>query len=209
MKKRIIQFMGDDCGKQVRSAYEAIFGKYASQIDTDIVFILCHGDYNKIPHDMDFDRFYIFGQLLPKTFEGATRNKIDHFTIGGKKIALPKDKGTCPQGDSLKFSKPEEKVFILTDDEKQPMAVVSDSSLYILNDFIHCRSKAELESSIKTFHYIMKEVLEKSNLIKFLKADIEEKSKRSLSKALVSQFSQRLEKERIQLRAARDTITSY
>lgn len=212
MTKKKVQFLGDPVGKQIISHYETLVAKYNKEWDSDIVFVLCHGDYARMPREMDFDKFYIFIQLLPKEFQGVKRAKITHFTIDGKKLVFPVKADTtksCPQGDSLKFSKDCEGSKIIVDEEGSPIAVVYDSALYILNDFIHCRSKVELDISVKIFNYVIEQAVGKTDLLKHLKAGIEEKSKRSLMHALKSQFVVRLDKEKVQLQAARDTVDQY
>jgi len=211
-KKNKIQFMGDPIGKKIQSYYDKILNEYAKLMETDIVMILCHGDYGKLPANMDFEKFYIFVQLLPRDFEGIGRSKIKEFKINNSIMTLPVNaeiQDVCPQGDSLKFSKAPKEAYIIEDGNKQPMAAVYDSGLYIMNDFIHCRGQKELESSEKTFHYIMKEMLEKSEIIKYFKSSIEEKSKRTLQSILKELLSKSLDKEKIHLRATKDTINQY
>jgi len=211
-KKKNVTFSGDPVSKQVKTTYEDVLSKYAKELDTDIELVLCHANYDKVPRDLNFDKLYIFAQLLPKTFEGVSKSRISYFQINKEKLELPVKKETasaCPQGDSLRFSKPSGETYVINDSANQPIAVVEDCSLYILNDFVHSRSKAELEISLKVFHFIMKETIIKSNLMKYMKSGIEEKSKRALKEALKVQFISRLEKEKIQLKAAADTMSQY
>ena len=210
--KRTVTFSGDSSGKQVKSFYEKLIGKLADKWDINIEFCLCHGRSEVVPQEMNFDKFYIFVQLLPKEFEGIKKHQVSGFTINSEEIKLIiKDDGVqpCPQGDSLMFTKAPEKSMIITDDLNVPMAAVYEGNLYILNDFIHCRSKEELDISVKIFEYVINEAVEKAEVLKYLKAGVEEKSKRALENALKSQFVTRLDKESIQLKATIDTMISY
>jgi len=211
-KKVSIQFLGDPIANQVKAHYEKMMIKYASKWDTDIVFTLCHGDHSKVPKEMDFDKFYIFIQLLPKDFEGVIRTSIKELSLDGLKIKFPKKEGTTkdtPQGDSLSFSKAPAEARIICDDKGLPMAAVYDSALWIMNDFIHCRTPKELENSVKTFEYLIDQAVRKTDFLEHLKAGIEEKSKRALNNAVQKGFKQRLEKEKLQLQAAKDTVSQY
>ena len=211
-KKANVQFMGDAIGKQVQAHYEKVMSEHAEKWDTDVVFVLCHGDHAKAPKEMDFDKFYIFIQLLPKDFEGVKRTSLKHLMLDKKKLEFPLKEGTtksCPQGDSLKFSNAPKEAKIICDEEGTPMATIYDSALYIANDFIHCRSKKELDISVKIFNYILDKAVNKTDFLKHLKGDAEEKSKRALAHAVKKGFKQRLDKEKIQLQAAKDTVKQY
>lgn len=209
--KRIVQFTGDPIGKNIQAAYQKTLDKLAVELDTNILMCLCHGNYTAMPADMEFDNLYIFIQLLPREFEGIKKHHVASFVLGGKEMIIPVKEDAeqkCPQGDTLSFTKCPEKAEFVKDDKGQPMAVIQDNSIYVLNDFIHSRSKEELESSLQTFNYIISTAI-KTNSLKYLKAGIEEKSKKSLENALKIQFSQRLDKELLQLKAAKDTIVQY
>jgi len=208
---RTVQFTGDPIGKQVQTAYQKILDKLAIEWDTDIVMCLCHGKYEMVPSEMSFDKLYMFIQLLPKEFEGVKKHQIKSFMLDGKELIIPiKDDGPqkCPQGDTLSFTKSPERAEIITDDKKEPMAAIYDGGIYMMNDFIHCRGKEELDSSLQVFNYVITKAI-KTDLLKHLKAGVEEKSKRALEGALKIQFTQRLDKELLQMKAAKDTITQY
>lgn len=208
---RTVQFIGDPIGKQVQSAYQKTLDKLAAEWDTDIVMCLCHGKYEMVPPELSFDKLYMFIQLLPKEYEGVKKHQIKSYFMDGKEMLFPiKDDGPqkCPQGDTLAFTKPSSNSEIIRDDKGEAMAVIYDGAIYILNDFIHCRGKDELDTSMQVFNYIMVKAV-KTDLLKHLKAGVEVKSKRALESALKLQFSSRLDKEVLQLKAAKDTITQY
>ena len=211
MAKYSITFEGDPMGKKVTAHYGKIMEEYAKAWDTDIVFVLCHGDYDRVPRALDFDKFYIFIQLLPEVAEGVESTKITHYMLNGEKVVFPISAETsdCPQGDALRYSKLPEGAEEIVDEEGTVMAVTYDSSLFIANDFIHCRLKEDLISSEKTFNYLIDKVANDTNLLTHLKAGIEVKSKRVLEAALKVQLKQRLDKENIQLKAAQDTLNKY
>ena len=199
---KTVTFTGDQISKQVQAFYEKDLAKLSKEWDTDIVMCLCHGKYDVVPPEMSFDKMYIFIQLLPREFEGVKKHTIKSYKIDGKELIFPiKEDSTqkCPQGDTLIYTTAPERAEIIRDDDGVPIAAIYDGAIYILNDFIHCRSKEELEISHKIFKCI----------ISHLKAGVEEKSKRSLEAALRVQFTTRLDKELIQFKAASDTITQY
>lgn len=205
-------FAGDPVGKQVQTHYQKLLDKLATKWDTDLTLCVCHGKYDSVPQEMSFDKLYIFVQLLPKDFEGVAKTSIKGYTINGKEIIFPIKEDApqkCPQGDSLKYEAAPSEAHIITDDKGSTIAVIHEGAIYIMNDFIHCRSKEELDISVVIFNHIIKEAVDKSNLLNQLKSGIEEKSKRVLASTLKVQFSQRLEKELVQLKAARDTIIQY
>lgn len=209
---RVVQFSGDPVGKQIQAAYQKVLDGMAKEWDTDIVVCLCHGKYEAVPQEMSFDKLYMFIQLLPREFEGVKKGTIKSYKMDGKEVILPvKDEGPqkCPQGDTLIYTKAPERASIIRDEADIAMGVIHDGCIYFLNDFIHCRSKEELEVSMKTFQYILDKAVNKTDVLKHLKAGVEEKSKRALEQALKLQFSQRLDKEVLQMRAAKDTITQY
>jgi hypothetical protein len=211
--KKNVFFTGDQVAKQVSAYYEKMASKMAKEWDTDIVFCLCHGNAGKMPAEMDFDKFYIFIQLLPKSFGPVEPHHIDYYKINGEKLTFPIKEDAqqaCPQGDCLRMpSEIPSGVQVIRDEEGTAMAVIEDGSLYILNDFIHSRSKEELEISIKIFEYLVDQAVNQTDVLKHLKSGVEEKSKRALEIALKNQFITRLEKEKVQLKAAKDTVTQY
>lgn len=209
-----VTFEGDSVSKQVQSYYSKNLSKLAANYDTDITLFNCHGRWDIVPKELNFDTFYIYVQLLPKVCEGIKKDKIDGYTIGGKELKFIKKEGTtdsqsCPQGDTLSYAKLGDGCHPIVDEKGKTMAVVYDGALYFLNDFIHCRNKEELEISSTIFDYVMNYAVNKTDVLRYLKAGVEEKSKRALEAALKSQFTTRLDKEIIQLKAAKDTITQY
>lgn len=209
---REVMYAGDETGKQVKSHYNKVLGKIAEKFDMDIVLVSCHGKYETIPQNMDFDKLYIFVQMLPRTFDGVKLSKVKGFKVEGKEMLFPVKTDSpqpCPQGDSLIFSRADDKAELIRDDNDEIMAVVYDGALYIVNDFHHCRSAEELKISNIFFDYVFGYAMEKTNLIKSIKSGVEEKSRRALETALKSQYSVRLDKEKIQLKAAQDTIIEY
>lgn len=210
--ERTVTFAGDTIAKQIQSYYQKTLEKLAHKLDTDIVMCLCHGRQEHVPTEMSFDKLYIFIQLLPREFEGVEKTNIKGYKIGGKEILFPVKSDSpqpCPQGDSLKYKSACNNAQIISDDNNDTMAVIYDGAIYVLNDFIHSRSKEELDISMVMFNHIVKETIDKTDLVRQLKSGIEEKSKRVLASTLKVNFSQRLEKEQIQLRAAKDTISQY
>lgn len=212
---REVLFLGDQISKQPQALYEKILRTVADKCDIDVILTVCHARYDNVPAEMSFDKLYIFVQLLPKEFEGVKKTTIKGFTIDGEEILFPvkedeKNPGSspCPQGDSLAFTKAPTRAIIISDEAGQPMATILDGALYIINDFIHSRNKADFEVGQQEFEYILDKAIE-AGLIESVKSGLEEKSKRSLEAALRTQFTQRLEKELVQLKAAKDTIVQY
>ena len=215
LEKRI-EFIGDNSGKKVISCYEKLAGEYAKKWDTDITFCLCHGDYGKVPVDLSFDKLYIFVQLLPNNTDGVEKSHVDYLRLDSEKLVFPIKEDTanpalaCPQGDTLKFKNLPKDAHLITDDEDQPIAVVyGGNAIYIMNDFIHCRSKEELDISVKIFEFVMRAAEKEADILKTLKAGMEEKAQKALRIALEKQLTQRLEKERITLKATSDTMEQY
>lgn len=209
---REVIFAGDPISKQVQTRYKDILSDLATKWDTDIIMCLCHGKYDLVPQEMSFDKLYIFVQLLPKEFEGIKKHEIAGYKINGKELVFPVKEDSpqkCPQGDTLSFTGSPTRAEIVRDDNDVAIAVIHDGAIYILNDFIHCRSTEELNVSIELFNFIVETVITKSNVLNHLKSGVEEKSKRALEAALRIQFTQRLDKEVLQLKAAKDTITQY
>ena len=209
---RKVEFIGEPIGKQIQTAYQKVLDDLAKKCDNDVVVCLCHGKYEAVPAEMSFDKFYLFIQLLPKEFEGVKKHQIKSYRMNGKDIILPvKDEGPqkCPQGDTLTYTRAPERTEVIHDEAGVAMAAIHDGSLYIMNDFIHCRNKEELDISMQTFNYIIDYAMNKTEVLKHLKAGVEEKSKRALEHALKFQFTQRLDKEILQMKAAKDTIVQY
>jgi hypothetical protein len=212
---REVLFVGDQISKQPQLLYEKMLKPIADECDTDIVVIICHGRYEAMPQEMSFDKLYMFIQLLPKEFEGVKKSTIKGYKINGKDLLFPVKTdpnnplvSPCPQGDSLEFTKAPKRAILISDENNVSMAAILDGSLYIMNDFIHSRSKADFDAGTVQLQYILDQAREKG-LIDSIKCGWEEKSKMSLEGALRIQFSQRLEKELIQLKAAKDTIVQY
>jgi hypothetical protein len=210
-----VMFVGDQISKQPQALYEKMLKPIADRCDTDIIVTICHGRYEVVPQEMSFDKLYIFVQLLPKEFEGVKKSTVKGYKIDGEDLVFPvKVDATnplvspCPQGDSLVYTKAPSRAIIINDDLGVPMAAILDGSLYIMNDFIHSRSKADFEAGAKQLEFILAKSVA-MGLVESIKCGQEEKSKRSLESALRVQFSQRLEKELVQLKAARDTVIQY
>jgi hypothetical protein len=212
---RTVVFTGDQISKQPQSLYEKMLLPFAEQSDVDIVVCICHGRYETMPQEMTFDKLYIFAQLLPREFDGVKKSTIKGFKIDGNDLLFPVKEdpknptiSPCPQGDTLVFSKAPSRASIINDEAGVPMAAILDGNIYITNDFIHSRNKADFEAGSAELEYILKKAVDNGILVT-LKSGIEEKSKRALEGALRQQFTQRLDKEIIQLKASKDTVTQY
>jgi len=209
-----VEFTGDLAGKQVTSRYSKKLEKYSKKWNTDIVVAICHGSRERVPNELEFDKLYIFTQLLPESIN-YNKAHVPSFKINNKEITLPIKEdatdGPCPQGDTLSFdtSLLPNNAKIIADENKVPMAVIYDTAIYILNDITHCRNEKEFAVSMEIFDYILDQSVNKTDFLDYLKAGMEEKSKRALVLALEAQFSKSLEKEKLQFKAARDTITQY
>lgn len=211
MSKTVL-FVGDQISKQPQSFYEKMLQTHANKWDTDIVVCICHGRHEVVPAEMSFDKLYIFAQLLPKEFEGVKKHTIKSYKIDGKDIVFPVKEDSaqqCPQGDTLSFTKAPERAVIIRDDNEIAIAAIYDGSIFILNDFIHTRNKAELDIGMFILQYVLDYAVNKTDVLKHLKSGVEEKSKRVLESALKSQFTVRLDKELLQLKAAKDTVETY
>ena len=209
---RTATISGDPIGKNVSAFYQDELDKIAKKYDIDIELIICHGKWEVVPADMSFDKLYIFVQLLPKECTSAGKANIERCYINGEEFVFPVDTTKsvpCPQGEFLTFKDVPEKAEVITDDKGFPLGMVYDSSVYIFNDFRHSRKQSELEASMVFFKYLMNEAFKKTTLLNQLKSGLEDKSKRALEIALKSLFSSRIDKELIQLKAAKDTITQY
>ena len=209
---RTVTFVGDQISKQPQSFYQKMLQTNADKWDTDIVVCICHGRHEVVPAEMTFDKLYIFAQLLPKEFEGVKKHTIKSYTIDGEEIIFPVKEDSaqqCPQGDTLLFTKSPDNAVVIRDDKGIAIATIYEGSIYILNDFIHTRSKAELDIGIKILDYVLDFAVNKTDVLKHLKAGVEEKSKRVLESVLKSQFGTRLDKELLQLKAAKDTVETY
>jgi len=210
--ERKISFIGDAVSTQPQAAYQKMLQSMATKFDTDMVICVCHGKYEVVPQDMEFDKLYIFAQLLPKETEGIKKIEVKGFTLNKEKMEFWIKEGAvdpCPQGRSLTFTKPAPKSEIICDDEGVPLATVHDGYIYIHNDFIHARDKRDLENGMSILEYVLNYAADKTDMLKHLKSGLEDKSKRVLELALSSQFKIRLDKEIVQLKAAKDTVTQY
>ena len=212
---REVIFAGDQVSKQPQALYEKFLRTVADKHDIDIILTVCHGKYEVVPVEMSFDKLYIFVQLLPKEFEGIKKATVKGYKINGEDLIfnVKQDEknpqaSPCPQGDSLIFSKAPDRSIIIVDDLGVAMAAILDGTLYIMNDFIHSRDKDDYVLGAKEFEYIFEKALA-AGLIVSVKDGLEEKSKRSLEAAVRIQFTSRLEKELVQLKAADDTISQY
>jgi len=204
-KKYQIKYSGDGTpSTKVKSSYDKLLKELANDFEIDIEIVICHGKYDYIPAELDFEKFYIFAQLVPDIMESKNK-KISKLQLGDKELEV-----TGGQSDSLviKGNIPKD-VTVITDSNDQQVAIVYDASLYILNDFIHCHSKPELDSSIEVFKYIINEATKTPELITALKSGAEEKGRRSLEMALKKQFKERLKKEKIQLDSSEKLIDNY
>jgi len=210
--ERTISFIGDAVSTQPQAAYQKMLKSMADKFDTDIVICVCHGRYEVIPMDLDFDKLYIFAQLLPKESEGIKKIDVKGFTLGKEKIEFWNKEGAvdpCPQGKSLTCTKPAPKSELIKDDEGADIATAYDGMLFIHNDFIHARDKRDLENGMSILEYVLDYAANKTEMLKHLKAGLEDKSKRVLQIAITSQFKTRLDKEVTQLKAAKDTVIQY
>lgn len=209
---RTVLFVGDQISKQPQSYYQKMLQVHADKWDTDITVCICHGRYEAVPPELSFDKLYIFAQLLPKEFEGIKKHTIKSYKMGGKDVFFPVKEDSaqqCPQGDTLSFTKAPDSAAIIRDEAGVAMAAVYEGSIYVLNDFIHTRSKDELDIGMMVLEYILDCAVNKTGILSHLKAGVEEKSKRVLEAALKSQFKVRLDKEILQLKAAQDTVETY
>jgi uncharacterized protein YaiE (UPF0345 family) len=210
--ERTISFIGDAVSTQPQAAYQKMLQAMANKFDTDMVICVCHGRYEVLPQDMDFDKLYIFAQLLPKETDGIRKIDVKGFTLNKEKIEFWNKEGAvdpCPQGKSLTYNKPAPKAVLITDDEGTPIATLHDGYIYIHNDFIHARDKRDLENGMSILEYVLNFAADKTDMLKHLKSGLEDKSKRVLELALSSQFKIRLDKEVVQLKAAKDTVVQY
>ena len=213
---REVVFAGDQMGKQTFALYDKYVRDLAEKYDIDIVFSVCHGKQEAVPVEMSFDKVYIFSQLLPKEFEGVRKSHIKGFVMNGKEVLFsvkedkdnPSNQGPCPQGDYMTFERAPERAIIIRDDNETPMAVILDGNLYVMNDFNHSRSKIDFEVGTEEFEYIWDKAM-RAGIVSMVKDGLEEKCKRSLAQALKTQYTQRLEKELVQRKAAADTISAY
>jgi len=211
MPKQVL-FIGDQISKQPQSYYEKMLLEYGEKWDTDIIVCICHGRVETIPAELVFDKLYIFAQVLPREFQGVQKHTVKSYKINGKEVIFPEKEDAaqkCPQGDTLSFTKAPDRAAIIRDDDGIAMAAVFDGNIYILNDFIHTRNKEELDIGMALLKHILDYAEKKLDLLKQLKSGVEEKSKRSLENALKQQFTIRLDKEAIQLKAAKDTVETY
>lgn len=212
MSDRTVTFIGDPMGAQPQAAYQKMLVAMANKFDTDIVMCVCHGKYDLIPQDLDFDKLYIYAQLLPRETEEIHKIDIKGFTLNKEKIEFWNKEGQpdpCPQGKSLSYKKPIRNSELILDDLGVVMATVSDGAIYVHNDFIHARDKRDLDNGFAIVEYILNYAADKTKLLKHLKSGVEEKSKRVLEEILKSQYKIRFDKEQIQLKASKDVITQY
>ena len=209
---KTVMFIGDQISKQPQAYYEKMLQVYADKWDTDIVICICHGRYEAVPSELSFDKLYIYAQLLPKDFENLKKSTVKSYKINGKELVFPVKADSaqqCPQGDTISFTGAPKEAEILEDDNHVPIAAIYDGGIYILNDFIHSRGKSELDTGIFLLQYVLEYADKKTKILSHLKSGVEEKSKRALEYALKSQFSVRLDKEILQLKAAKETIEAY
>jgi len=204
-KKYQIKYSGDGSpSTKVRTVYDPLMSELANDFEIDIEIVTCHGQQGFMPQELDFNKFYIFAQMVPDTFTTKS-GKINKLVFGDKEIEI-----TGGQVDilSLTGAKPKD-AMIISDSSGQEIAIVYEASIYILNDFIHCHNQKELDNSMETFKYIINEATKTPELISALKSGAEEKGRRALELALKKQFKERLKKEKIQLESAEKIIDNY
>jgi len=204
-KKYSIKYSGDGMpSTKVKATYDPLLQDMADDFKIDVEVVTCHGERKFIPNDQDLDKLYIFVQMVPDTCV-ITTGEVTNMQLGENNIKI-----TGGQIDTIKLMDPRPKdMSIITDSKGQELAIVYDACLYFLNDFIHCHSASELETSIQTFKYVVNEATKLPALIDALKSGPEEKGKRALEVALKKQFVERLKKEKIQLESASAIIDNY
>ncbi len=204
-KKFQVKYSGDGTpSTKVKTSYDKLIQELANDFEVDINVIVCHGKRDFIPAELDFDKFYIFGQMIPDNFAAGT-TKVNEVVLGEKKVKI-----SGGQTDTYLLKEPFPKdAKIVRDAKGTPMAIVHDASLYFLNDFIHCHNQAELSTSLEVFKYVMNEATKTPELLKALKSGAEEKGKRALKSTLEKQFKDRLKKENIQMESAAKLIDNY
>lgn len=210
-----VSFIGNPPALNVSAGMEKLLKPYAEQWKTDIVFVSCHNDVSKVPEEMDFDKFYIYIQLLPPHITEAEIIRVNKIQLDGKLLEfniIPDKKsskwGDCPQGDYLKHGEKFE-LDTIFDDNNQPLAVISDGQLYILNNLTICRNANDLDKAKLLVDYILDIAVNKKDFLSHLKAGIEEKSKKSLELALKKLYQQREKKELTAFDSARKSISEY
>ena len=209
---KTVTFAGEQMGVKVQENLKKSLEKRAQEWDTDIIMVLCHGKYDLVPVEQDFDKLYLLMELLPKDFEGIQKTTVKSFKMNGAEFVLPsiEDKAQkCPQGDTLKFTKASERAEVVADEAGFPMAVIEENCIYILNDAVHSRNSEEMQSALTVLNYILDRAVTGTSMLRHLKAGIEEKSKKVLEGAMKANFAQRLEKETMQLKASHDIISQY
>lgn len=188
----------------VKKEYDKELVKMANdwQINTEV--ITCHGDASNIPPEMDFDKFYIFAQMAPDVIK-TKKSKIKELTMGGKKYAI-----TGGQQDILEIEgEIPAGMNVIKDETGINIAIVYDSSLYFLSDFIHCHNNEELATSLATFMWVVNEATKTPDLMKALKSGAEEKGKRILENVLQKLFKASLKKEQLQLESSIKLVNEY
>lgn len=213
MAKNIL-FYGDPMSKQPQELMKKYLTPLADRLDLDIGFCVCHGKREVLPAEVDFDKLYIYIQMLPNEFEGVKKAETEKCKINGEEIIYPvkvdpKIPQKCPQGDSLTYTKAPAKAVMLKDEDGNILGVSYDNGIYTLNDCIHSRDPKEWEIAQKVLSYIINKALEEGSIVKYLKGGMEQKSKRCLESALKVQFVQYLDKEKVVLKAAKDTVDNY
>ena len=204
-KKYQIKYSGDGTpSTKVKSSYDKLLQELANDFEIDIEVVTCHGKYDYIPAELDFEKFYIFAQLVPDVIAYKGK-KLSKLMLGDKEVTV-----TGGQTDSMKIvgAMPKDAT-VINDSKGEALAIVYDASLYILNDFIHCHSKDELDNSLEIFKYIVNEATKTQELLKALKYGTEEKGRKSLEIALKKQYKERLKKEKVLLDSSEKLIDNY
>jgi hypothetical protein len=205
LKKYTHKYGGDSQPPMgAKKAYDEILSKLSSDWEVDVEIVICHANRDVVPAELDFEKFYIFAQMVPDMFSIKSA-KLDKIDMGSEVIEV-----TGGQKDTIVIpTDVPSNVSVILDKSGQPLAVVHDASLYFLNDFIHCNNPAELERGIKTFKFVINEATKTPDLIRALKSGADEKGKRALEHVLQKQFKERLKKEMIQLESSTKIIDEY
>jgi hypothetical protein len=134
-----ILFYGDPMSKQPQELMKKYLTPLADRLDLDIGFCVCHGKREVLPAEVDFDKLYIYIQMLPNEFEGVKKAETEKCKINGEEIIYPvkvdpKIPQKCPQGDSLTYTKAPAKAVMLKDEDGNILGVSYDNGIYTLND---------------------------------------------------------------------------
>lgn len=210
-----VSFTNEDTAREVCAHYIKLLSTVAQENNILIEVCVCHGNRSAMVRNPKLDKLYIYTQIAPGNIDFVSTH-FDSYTLNGEVITFPIKQTSaqkCPQGDAIAIAEkslpniPEkDRIY---DDKGTLIAFIYQFDLYIVNDFTHSRNPDELIISRKVFDYIFSKACNELQLINRFKNSYEEKAKNALTKALQSQLARTLEKERIQLKAANDTIAQY